>query len=89
MGHEYVEMRNPAAAVESYRKAVEVSPVDYRAWYGLGQTYEMLHMYQVEAVLGDALISALICCSHGFQISLTLSPTVRIILLLQGSIPST
>jgi anaphase-promoting complex subunit 8 len=20
--------------------------VDYRAWYGLGQTYEMLHLYQ-------------------------------------------
>jgi anaphase-promoting complex subunit 8 len=47
MGHEYVELRNTAAAVQCYRKAVEVSGgSDYRAWYGLGQTYEMLHMYQ-------------------------------------------
>jgi hypothetical protein len=81
MGHEYVEMRNTAAAVQCYRKvlslfylfctgkkadihdsktnfnigfpllhilqAVEVCTSDYRAWYGLGQTYEMLHLYQV------------------------------------------
>ena len=47
MGHEYVELRNTAAAVQCYRKAVDVSAgCDYRAWYGLGQTYEMLHMYQ-------------------------------------------
>jgi anaphase-promoting complex subunit 8 len=68
MGHEYVELRNTAAAIEAYRnvniiesiwfitkysdslicaQAVEVSSSDYRAWYGLGQTYEMLHLYQV------------------------------------------
>lgn len=29
---------------EAYRKAVELNPRDYRAWYGLGQTYELLHM---------------------------------------------
>jgi anaphase-promoting complex subunit 8 len=47
MGHECVELRNTAAAVQCYRKAVDVSSGgDYRAWYGLGQTYEMLHMYQ-------------------------------------------
>lgn len=46
MGHEFVELRNTAAAVQCYRKAVDVSSRDYRAWYGLGQTYEMLHMYQ-------------------------------------------
>jgi len=46
MGHEFVELRNTAAAVQCYRKAVDVSARDYRAWYGLGQTYEMLHMYQ-------------------------------------------
>jgi anaphase-promoting complex subunit 8 len=42
MGHEYVEMRNAPAAVACYRRAVELSPRDYRAWYGLGQTYELL-----------------------------------------------
>jgi len=46
MGHEFVELRNTAAAVQCYRKAVDVSERDYRAWYGLGQTYEMLHLYQ-------------------------------------------
>ena len=46
MGHEFVELRNTAAAVQCYRKAVGVNPRDYRAWYGLGQTYEMLHLYQ-------------------------------------------
>ncbi len=29
---------------EAYRKAVDLNPKDYRAWYGLGQTYELLHM---------------------------------------------
>ena len=29
---------------EAYRRAVDLSPRDYRAWYGLGQTYELLHM---------------------------------------------
>ena len=28
----------------AYRKAVDLNPKDYRAWYGLGQTYELLHM---------------------------------------------
>jgi len=32
--------------VQCYRNAVDLSPSDYRAWYGLGQTYEMLHLYQ-------------------------------------------
>lgn len=32
------------AALEAYRRAVELNPRDYRAWYGLGQTYELLHM---------------------------------------------
>jgi anaphase-promoting complex subunit 8 len=46
MGHEYMELRNTAAAVQCYRSALNVSELDYRAWYGLGQTYEMLHLYQ-------------------------------------------
>ncbi|KAK9814160.1 hypothetical protein WJX72_001350 [[Myrmecia] bisecta] len=44
MGHEYVEMKNPPAAIDAYRRAVDLNPRDYRAWYGLGQTYELLHM---------------------------------------------
>jgi len=44
MGHEYVELKNTAAAVEAYRHAVDINPQDYRAWYGLGQTYEILKM---------------------------------------------
>ena len=44
MGHEYVEMKNPNAAVEAYRRAVDLDARDFRAWYGLGQTYEMLSM---------------------------------------------
>jgi len=44
MGHEYVEMKNTPAAVRAYRKAVEINPRDYRAWYGLGQTYEILKL---------------------------------------------
>ena len=43
-GHEYVELKNTAAAVEAYRHAVDMNPRDYRAWYGLGQTYEILKM---------------------------------------------
>lgn len=44
MGHEYVEMKNPNAAIEAYRRAVDLDSRDFRAWYGLGQTYEMLSM---------------------------------------------
>lgn len=29
---------------EAYRRAVDLNPRDYRAWYGLGQTYELLNM---------------------------------------------
>ncbi|XP_065071888.1 cell division cycle protein 23 homolog [Rhopilema esculentum] len=44
LGHEYVELKNTSAAIESYRRATEASAKDYRAWYGLGQTYEILKM---------------------------------------------
>lgn len=44
MGHEYVELQNITAAVEAYRRAVDVNPRDFRAWYGLGQTYELMHL---------------------------------------------
>lgn len=61
MGHEYLEMSNTHAAVESYRRAVgestvawprkflsefpDVNKKDYRAWYGLGQAYSLLGMH--------------------------------------------
>jgi anaphase-promoting complex subunit 8 len=45
MGHEYLEMKNTNAAIESYRTAVDIDPKDFRAWYGLGQTYEINQMY--------------------------------------------
>jgi anaphase-promoting complex subunit 8 len=63
MGHEYVELSNTHAAIESYRKACGTCPKrhcpacelkqlaadanskDYRAWYGLGQAYELLGMH--------------------------------------------
>ena len=32
MGHEYVELKNSPAAIEAYRRAVEINPRDYRAW---------------------------------------------------------
>lgn len=44
MGHEYVELKNTQAAIECYRRAVDVNKKDFRAWYGLGQTYEVLEM---------------------------------------------
>ncbi|KAI3631955.1 hypothetical protein MIR68_009791 [Amoeboaphelidium protococcarum] len=44
MGHEYIEARNTDAALDSYQKAIQICPSDYRAWYGLGQAYEMLQM---------------------------------------------
>eukprot|EP01041_Mallomonas_annulata_P003336 gene3336-6600_t len=66
MGHEYVELRNTAAAVQSYRQAVDVSPSDYRAWYGLGQTYEMLHLYQAAALRPeDARMWSAVGSCHG------------------------
>jgi tetratricopeptide (TPR) repeat protein len=41
MGHEYVELCNPQAAIQVYRKAVgtillikDINQRDYRAWYG-------------------------------------------------------
>ncbi|RKP39463.1 hypothetical protein BJ085DRAFT_5616, partial [Dimargaris cristalligena] len=44
MGHEYVEMKNTAAAIEAYRRAIDIEERDHRAWSGLGQTYEFLKM---------------------------------------------
>jgi len=38
-------VKNTHAAIESYRRAVDANRKDYRAWYGLGQTYEVLEMH--------------------------------------------
>eukprot|EP00494_Astrolonche_serrata_P001663 UN01669 len=35
-------MRNASAALQAYRRVVHLDPRDYRAWYGLGLTYELL-----------------------------------------------
>jgi len=32
------------ATYQAYRRAVDLDPRDYRAWYGLGQTYEILQI---------------------------------------------
>jgi anaphase-promoting complex subunit 8 len=45
MGHEYLEMKNTNAAIESYRTAVDIDDSDFRAWYGLGQAYEINSIY--------------------------------------------
>lgn len=56
-GHEFVELKNPAAAIEAYRKAVHINPKDYRAWYGLGQTYELVNMpYYALHYYGKAVV---------------------------------
>lgn len=44
MGHEFVELKNTYAAIDAYRRAVDISPRDFRVWYGLGQIYEMMGM---------------------------------------------
>ena len=40
-GHEYLELKNLASAIEAYNSALRVNKRDYRAWYGLGQAYEL------------------------------------------------
>jgi len=41
MGHEYLEMKNISGAIDAYKNSVEIDKTDFRAWYGLGQTYEL------------------------------------------------
>ena len=40
-----MELKNSTSAIQSYTNAIEHNPKDYRAWYGLGQTYEILKSY--------------------------------------------
>ena len=44
MGHEYIEMKNTAAAIEAYRRAVDVNG-RITARGTVWQTYEILNMY--------------------------------------------
>ena len=37
-------MRKTDKAISAYRRAVDINDRDYRAWYGLGQVYEILNM---------------------------------------------
>ena len=37
-------MRYPCCFPDAYRRAVDLNPQDFRAWYGLGQAYELLKM---------------------------------------------
>ncbi len=37
-------MHTLVSTADAYRHAVDLNPRDYRAWYGLGQTYELLLM---------------------------------------------
>ena len=45
MGHEFVELSNSHAAIECYRRAVDICPRDFKAWFGLGQAYALLDMH--------------------------------------------
>ncbi|PBK74233.1 TPR-like protein [Armillaria solidipes] len=45
MGHEYIEMKNAQAAITAYRQTLDIRRDDHRAWYGLGQAYELLSMH--------------------------------------------
>lgn len=74
MGHEYVELRNASAAVHCYREAIKFRPgnqsSDYRAWYGLGQAYEMLHLFAYAL--------------HYYQKATVLRPVIFLFALLYG-----
>ena len=58
MGHEFLELKNTAAAIEAYRSAIDIDPHDFRAWYGLGQAYEIHQMYNYAShYYGNAALS--------------------------------
>lgn len=44
MGHENMELQNISKAISCYQQAIDLSENEYRAWYGLGQAYELLRM---------------------------------------------
>ncbi|KAI8977657.1 hypothetical protein BDF20DRAFT_836433 [Mycotypha africana] len=53
LGHNYLELSKPLAAVKAYTQAIAIKEDDYRSYFGLGRAYEMmkaikdaLHYYQ-------------------------------------------
>ena len=67
MGHEYLEMKNSTAAINSYRNAVEIDPKDFRAWYGLGQTYELQNMNQYALYYFSRAVISRLFCMHNID----------------------
>lgn len=46
LGHEYLNLKHFAGAIQAYRRGLDINRNDYRAWYGLGQAYELLHLHR-------------------------------------------
>ncbi|KAI1716233.1 cell division cycle protein 23 like protein [Ditylenchus destructor] len=44
LGHEYMETKNHQSAIAAYRHSLQIDPLCYRGWYGLGQLYEILKL---------------------------------------------
>jgi hypothetical protein len=43
--HVSIEKQKTGAAIEHYRRGVDANPKDFRAWNGLGHTYEFMQMH--------------------------------------------
>lgn len=43
---EYIELCRSMQAMQSFRTVLQADPQDYRAWYGVGQVYEVLEAYE-------------------------------------------
>ena len=39
IGHEYIELRSFAQAINAYHKGISLDPTDCRAWFGLGNAH--------------------------------------------------
>lgn len=74
LGQQYLELRQVEAAIDCYRRAVEVNPCDFRGWVGLGQIYELLdslelslEYYSRAAQLAPSDHRVLLMLAKGFQ----------------------
>ena len=38
-------MQKTGAAIEHYKRGIDANPKDFRAWNGLGHTYELMQMH--------------------------------------------
>eukprot|EP00960_Hanusia_phi_P068985 766979-Hanusia_phi.AAC.3 len=70
----YVEIRNTAAAIEAYRRALDINCRDYRAWYGLGQV--ILPQLSVPLLCSSSFSSC--SCSSSLR-QILRSPTLPIL----------